>query len=153
MKFKQWSEKKEIEEAIGFVQKLDYQKGKEPKSATSKKQSMKVMAPKDINKAVEMFVKGAQVKINDYYKKSFPNLKPDILIISKGKRYIKIIQKGVTGSNKSVWAFIDAKEGNTFGDILKPASWNAPAKHSRGNVFDGSWGVNSVGPYGPAYLR
>ena len=35
------------------------------------------------------------------------------------------------------------------GDLLKPASWNQPAKHSRGNIFDGTdkWSF-----YGPTYL-
>jgi hypothetical protein len=35
------------------------------------------------------------------------------------------------------------------GDLLKPASWKAPAKHSRGNIFDGTdkWEY-----YGPSYL-
>jgi hypothetical protein len=35
------------------------------------------------------------------------------------------------------------------GDLLKPASWKAPAKHSRGNIFDGTdkWTF-----YGPDYL-
>jgi hypothetical protein len=46
----------------------------------------------------------------------------------------------------------NAKEGDTYGDILKAASWKAPAKHARGNVFDGNWGIGSVGVYGPAYL-
>lgn len=153
MKFKDWSEKKELEEAMGFVQKLDYQKGKGPQTSPPKKQSMVVNAKKDINKAVEMFVKGAQKKIDDHYKKDLPNSEPDILKIQKGKRYIKVVQTRRGQKGGSVWAFVDAQEGNTFGDILKPASWKAPAKHARGNVFDGSWGVNSVGVYGPAYLR
>jgi hypothetical protein len=35
------------------------------------------------------------------------------------------------------------------GDLMKPASWRAPAKHSRGNIFDGTakWSH-----YGPTYL-
>jgi hypothetical protein len=35
------------------------------------------------------------------------------------------------------------------GDLLKPAGWKTPAKHSRGNIFDGtaSWSY-----YGPNYL-
>ena len=72
--------------------------------------------------------------------------------IKKGKRYIKINRKNVSGSGLSVFAFIDAKKGNTYGDILKPASWRAPAKHARGNVFDGNHGISSVGVFGPAYL-
>lgn len=148
---------KQIDEAMGFVQKLDYQKGqKPPKTATRKDTALtkSVNSPKDIKKAVEMLVKGAQKKIDADFKKSYPNLIPTKLAIQKGKRYIKVvaITDGGKGS-KSVWAFVDAKEGPTFGDILKPASWNAPAKHARGSVFDGSWGVNSVGVYGPAYMR
>jgi len=36
------------------------------------------------------------------------------------------------------------------GDLLKPASWSTPAKHSRGNIFDGTdcWEF-----YGPKYLK
>jgi len=112
---------------------------------------------KDINKAAEMLVKGVQKKINDYFKMEYKNLDPDVLEIKKGKRYIKIIRKNVHSkkimSGGSVFLFLDAKKGDTYGDILKPASWRAPAKHARGNVFDGKWGVGSVGVYGPAYLR
>ena len=150
MKFRDWDEKKEIDEAMGFVQKLDVKK----KKSGDNPLSQSVDKPKDINKAVEMLIKGAQKKIDAEYKRSFPNLTPTVLSIQKGKRYIKIVSTTDGGKGqKSVWAFIDAQEGSNFGNIMKPASWNAPAKHSRGNVFDGSWGVNSVGVYGPAYLR
>jgi hypothetical protein len=35
------------------------------------------------------------------------------------------------------------------GDLLKPADWRTPAKHSRGNIFEGTdkWGY-----HGPSYL-
>jgi hypothetical protein len=62
---------------------------------------------------------------------------------NEGKRYIKI----VVGT--SAWAFIDKENG----DILKPASWAAPAKHARGNIFDDHNGMRYLTPYGPAYLR
>lgn len=147
MKIDDFNEK--IDEAMGFVQKLDYQK----KKSGDTKLTKSVNTSKDINKAVIMLVKGNQKKIDADFKKNYSNLKPPILKIQKGKRYIKIIRVDQSGSSKSVHAFVDAKEGPTFGDILKPASWKAPAKHARGNVFDGSWGVNSVGVFGPAYLR
>jgi hypothetical protein len=153
MKFRDWEKKSDevLSEAMGFVQKLDYQKKGKGKDT---KMSKSVDTPKDINKAVQMLVKGVQAKINADFKKSYPNLKPTILKIEKGKRYIKIVAITDGGKGqKSVHTFVDTKEGNTFGDILKPASWRAPAKHARGNVFDGSWGVNAVGVYGPAYLR
>lgn len=149
MKFGEYIDKIEEAKIINFQ---DYKK---KKSSAKGSLSMDVEEPKDINKAVTMLIKGAQKKIDDDYKKSFPNLTPTKLGIEKGKRYIKITATTDGGKGqKSVWAFIDTKEDpKLFGNIYKPASWNAPAKHARGNVFDGSWGVNSVGVYGPAYLR
>jgi hypothetical protein len=35
------------------------------------------------------------------------------------------------------------------GDLMKAASWRAAAKHSRGNIFDGT---AKYGMYGPKYL-
>jgi hypothetical protein len=157
MKFDKWVEKKELDEAMGFVQKLDYQdKGQKPPKTTPKKDTkltQSVDSPKDIKKAIDMFMKGAQKLIDDDYKKNYTNLKPPILSIKKGGRYYKVIRKEQNGSGTSVHAFIDAKEGPTLGDVLKPASWKAPAKHARGNVFDGSWGLKYMSSYGPAYLK
>lgn len=39
------------------------------------------------------------------------------------------------------------------GDILKAASWQAPAKHARGNIFDEHNGLKDMTPYGPKSLR
>ncbi len=48
-----------------------------------------------------------------------------------------------------VHVFVDMETG----DVLMPASWAAPAKHARGNIYDQWNGLKSMGPYGPAYLR
>lgn len=66
--------------------------------------------------------------------------------IRKGKKYIKIIVEN------SVRAFIVAKDDGKFkaGDLLKAASWAAPAKNAaRGNVLEGKF---SGGWTGPQYL-
>lgn len=59
----------------------------------------------------------------------------------------------------STYALICLEDGNTkglgnvkAGDIHKPASVNAPAKHARGSVFQEDFG-NCAGPYGIVYLR
>jgi len=75
------------------------------------------------------------------------NVYPATLHINQGSRYIKIVRKDI--SSKSVWAFVDKING----DVLKPASWSAPAKHARGNIFDEHNGLKNIGYYGPAYLR
>jgi len=72
------------------------------------------------------------------------------LIAKKGKKYMKLID------GTSIWGFISMFEGDykgvpiKEGDLLKPASLNTPAKHSRGNIFEGTdtWEF-----YGPKYLK
>ena len=71
--------------------------------------------------------------------------------IEFGRRYAKLISADVRGgveSAQSVYCFIDL----TNGDILKAATWRAPAKHARGNVLRSDW-MNSVTAYGANYLR
>ena len=45
--------------------------------------------------------------------------------ITEGKKYFKVIMKD--GSHGSVHAFVNKQNG----DVYKPASWKAPAKHVR----------------------
>ena len=52
-------------------------------------------------------------------------------------------------SGGSAYCFVD----RTNGDVLKAASWKAPAKHARGNIFDDSNGLKFMSAYGAAYLR
>ena len=59
------------------------------------------------------------------------------LEVQEGSKYIKIIQ------NRSVHSFIVKKDNGKFktGDILKAASWAAPAKNfPRGNILTGNFG-------------
>ena len=81
---------------------------------------------------------------DDYMAKAFPTLlKNEGFSYQVGSRYIKIVRDG------SVFSFIDV----TNGAVLKAASWRAPAKHARGNIFDESNGMKHVTVYGPNYLR
>lgn len=69
----------------------------------------------------------------------------EALDVKRGSKYTKIIKGG------SVWGFVVNADNGRFrtGDILKAASWAAPALNKpRGNIFDGyriSW-------TGPNYL-
>ena len=53
-----------------------------------------------------------------------------------GRKFIKIIR------DTSVWGFVAKADGThkgvpmKMGDVLKAAGWSAPAKHTRGNIFD-----------------
>jgi len=70
-----------------------------------------------------------------------------------GNRYVKINRtEEFPGCNKrvaSVYCFVDVASG----DILKAASYKAPAKHSRGSVYAADFGASAVGPYGANYIR
>src|ERR1700675_4550764 len=77
----------------------------------------------------------------EYMTKTFPSLQIPKMEIKDGGRYIRIFK------DSSAHVFID----KTNGDVLKPATWAAPAKHARGNLFDASNGMGWMGPYGPAY--
>ena len=58
------------------------------------------------------------------------------ITIKPGRKFIKIIRQN------SVWGFVAKSDGThkgvpmKMGDVLKAASWNAAAKHTRGNIFD-----------------
>lgn len=86
---------------------------------------------------------------NEYWDTNFSHSPYQALIVEKGSKYIKI------KDGSCVWAFVSMVDGVNKGapikkgDLLKPASWATPAKHSRGNIFEGTdmWEF-----YGPKYL-
>jgi len=77
-----------------------------------------------------------------------PSFKP-VLEYTKGGRYMRVITRSGVSQGGSAYAFIDVSNG----DVLKPASWKAPAKHARGNIFDDNNGLKFMSLYGPAYLN
>lgn len=64
----------------------------------------------------------------------------------KPRKYLKLVQG--KGHHRRVYGFIDE-----FGNFLKAASWNAPAKHPRGNLNDRSSWESAATRYGFAYLN
>ena len=58
------------------------------------------------------------------------------LELRPGRKFIKVVE------GTRVWGFIAKVDGThkglpmLKGDILKAAGWRAPAKHSRGSIFD-----------------
>ena len=81
-------------------------------------------------------------EFNDVNRRMIAEFESD-LRVEEGRKYIKIVKGG------SVWGFIVKTTGGKFkrGDILKAASWAAPAtNHARGNVFDG-YQIHWTGPH------
>jgi len=89
------------------------------------------------------FLAGCNKIVVDHYTNNLPNLVAKPITAKSGRRYIKLLD------DTSVFAFVD----RTNGDVLKPASYKAPAKHARGNIFLSDNGLDLVGPFGPAYLK
>jgi hypothetical protein len=67
----------------------------------------------------------------------------------KGRKYMKLID------DTTVWGFVSMVNGTNkgvptkVGDLLKAADWSTPAKHSRGNIFEGT---DTWDYFGPSYL-
>lgn len=102
------------------------------------------------NPIVAKFIDEVNAKRLAYYAKAnMPNQYED-LVAEIGSKYIRLW----TGT--CCWGFISRVDGVLKGapikkgDLLKAATWKAPAKHARGNIIDGTaqWGE-----YGPSYIK
>jgi hypothetical protein len=73
------------------------------------------------------------------------------LSLKPGRKFIKVVE------GNRVWGFVAKVDGVNKGvpmlkgDILKAAGWSAPAKHSRGSIFDKEM-HKSFSWTGPNYL-
>ena len=73
------------------------------------------------------------------------------LKLKPGRKFVKVIE------GNWVWGFVAKVDGvhkgvpMLKGDILKAAGWSAPAKHSRGSIFDSEM-HKSFSWTGPNYL-
>ena len=91
------------------------------------------------------------VKIQENYDARTFGGKNMNLSLKKGRKFIKVIH------DNSVWGFVSLVNGTHkdspifVGDIMKAAGWNAPAKHSRGSIFDAEM-HKSFSWTGPNYL-
>lgn len=74
-------------------------------------------------------------------------------IATEGKKFFKVYVQEITGGksvNNRIVCFID----KTTGDIFKPATHAAPAKHARGNINSPQNGMEAIGYGGHVnYLR
>lgn len=108
------------------------------------------LEPLDFTVFLAEFVAGAQTIISEYFAEHYSRLSPPTLHIDpNGRKYIRIVRRDSGATGGSVHCFIDTTNGN----VLKAASWKAPAKHARGNIYDVKNGLGLMGPHGPAYLR
>ena len=93
----------------------------------------------EFDKAMDRLVENIHIEYERWNSNTeYPHVTPRVNItIKPGRKFIKIIR------DNSVWGFVAKTDGvhkgvpMIAGDVLKAAGWSAPAKHTRGNIFDG----------------
>jgi len=110
---------------------------------------IKPLPPKqDFDSAIDKLVLGIEQNYIDWC--NGREMAGDTMSIKPGRKFVKIIR------GTSVWGFVSKVDGThkglplKVGDVLKAAGWNAPAKHTRGNIFDGN--QNYFSWTGPNYM-
>ncbi len=102
------------------------------------------------NPIVSNFINKVNIQRKDYYVKADMVSQYSELQVEIGNKFIRLWEEG-TGC----WGFISRVDGDLKGspikkgDLLKAATWKAPAKHARGNIIDGTARYST---YGPEYL-
>ncbi len=106
---------------------------------------------KTIEEGFELLKEAAILDYNSFMKDnaSMQSEFRDSFRLENGQKYAKVISKN------SVFAFIVKEDMKTKygqpmfkkGDILKAASWSAPAKNrARGNILEGNYPIQWTGP-------
>ncbi len=114
---------------------------------TEEDEELPVEAPaRKTKEDIQDFCGAVEAKIAAHYAKSFPTLQAPKIEFKLGPKFAKIIISNHGGTQRSVFCFIDMATGN----ILKAASWAAPAKGIRGNIKNGAADVTE---YGAKYYR
>lgn len=100
------------------------------------------------NPKVAEFLEKVNSERRAYYSNLNMSKEPE-LVMEVGNKFLRF------WNGSTCWGFISRVDGDLKGspikkgDLLKPASWKAPAKHARGNILDGT---ARYGIYGPEYL-
>jgi len=111
------------------------------------KEELQNVLTENIKNDVQNFVS----KLNKEFKKDNQEY-----MVKFGGKFAKIFHKSTKWDKEfgAVWGFVALKDDPTknikLGDLLRAASYNAPAKHARGNI------LNNSGRYdwtGPDYLK
>lgn len=81
-----------------------------------------------------------------YYQKTFSNLTVPTLEIKRGSKFLRVFSNN--GTQSHCYCFVELATG----DIYKPATYKAPAKHARGNIY-GEDPLQGCNPHGIEYLN
>lgn len=104
--------------------------------------------------ALESFRSRAETVAREHFDRNgYTFAVPGVRITSNGRRFAKLISfetRNGESMEKGVHSFVEIETG----DIFKPKTYKAPAKHSRGNIFTDDHGLSSLTDTGSVkYLR
>jgi len=109
-----------------------------------------------LDEALEDFRATAEgIKRDHFARSGYTFAVPTVEITKGGKRYIKLVtgeNDPTTGERRpggSVHSFVEVATG----DIFKAASYKAPAKHARGNIYRGNGAEALTDVGGVRYLK
>lgn len=112
----------------------------------------------DFNEALNTFLVKCQAKLDSYYERRFTHVKAPKLEIDEGTKFVRIVSS--SESSRSVFCFVAKVDSVTkglgevrTGDVLKSASWKAPARGRRGTIFTEDPAEYGVNEYGANYFR
>jgi hypothetical protein len=98
-----------------------------------------MQAKQETETAFLAFMKGLKAK--------FAALTDAEFTFKEAQKFYKVERRWYGQS--SIYAFVDKQNG----DIFKPASYKAPAKHARGSVFAQDGGLGCCNEFSVAYLE
>jgi len=107
----------------------------------------------EIEYAFETFIEKVQAKVNDHFTNNYTNLTAPTITVHPGRVYWKVVREEGEGLgiNCSVYGFVRKSDGAIF----KAATWKAPNTKGpsaiRGNVCDGSNGMDATTAYSIRY--
>ena len=94
------------------------------------------------DEALEDFRATADGILKDYFARNDYTFAVPVIEIKKGgRRYAKLIRAEndpETGERRAYSGSVHSFVEKATGDIFKPASHSAPAKHARGNIYRGN---------------
>ncbi len=96
---------------------------------------------------IDNFIHFVQKMADEYYEQF--ETQSCKITVKYGRKYAKIIKVSIPAGSTSVHSFVKL----TTGDVYKAASWKAPAKHARANIYDYESLKRGVNAMGAAYLK
>lgn len=94
---------------------------------------------------ISKFITKLETRLNEYKERNnFTYFKTYKVIATEGKKFFKVYRIEVFENGQETTPAIVAFVDKITGDIFKPATFAAPAKHSRGNINSSQDGMEAI---------